>query len=49
MDVIKDVNGVPLKSPAEAIGLLTGLQNENSLSLNVQRGGGRITLNYKIE
>ena len=49
MDVIKDVNGVPLKSPAEAIGLLTGLQNENSLSLNVQRGGGRITLNYKIK
>ncbi|MDA8272625.1 MAG: hypothetical protein M0Z72_02660 [Deltaproteobacteria bacterium] len=49
MDVIKDVNGVPLKSPAEAIGLLTGLQNENSLSLNIQRGGSRITLNYKIE
>ncbi len=49
MDVIKDVNGVPLKSPAEAVGLFAGLQNENSLSLNIQRGGSRITLNYKIK
>ena len=49
MDVIKDVNGVPLKSPQEAVNLMTGLQNENSLNLNILRNGNRITLNYKIE
>ncbi len=48
-DVIKDINGIPLTNPAEAVGLLTGLQNENSLSLNILRGNSRITLNYKIE
>ena len=48
-DIIKSINGTPLSSPQEAVNLLSGLMNENSVFINMTRGAQNITLNYKIE
>ncbi|MHB8231970.1 MAG: hypothetical protein ACYDDB_03605 [bacterium] len=47
-DIIKNINGTPLKNPQEAVNLLTGLFNQNSISVNLIRNNSPITLNYNI-
>lgn len=47
-DIIKNINGTPLKNPQEAISLLTGLFNQNSISVNLIRNNSPVTLNYNI-
>jgi type II secretion system protein C len=48
-DVIKSINGTSLSSPQEAVNLLTGLMNENNVSINISRGNQNLTFNYRIE
>lgn len=48
-DIIKSVNGTPLSSPQEAVNLLSGLMNENNVSIDIIKGGRNLTMNYKIE
>jgi type II secretion system protein C len=48
-DVIKSINGTALSSPQEAVNLLTGLMNENNVSINMTRGSQNLTFNYRIE
>ncbi len=48
-DVIKSINGTPLSSPQEAVNLLSGLMNENNVSIDLTQGAQNITMNYRIE
>ena len=48
-DIIKSVNGTPLSSPQEAVNLLSGLMNENNVSIDLTEGAQNITMNYRIE
>ena len=48
-DIIKSVNGTPLSSPQEAVNLLSGLMNENNVSIDLTQGAQNITMNYRIE
>ncbi len=48
-DIIKSVNGTPLSSPQEAVNLLSGIMNENNVSIDVTQGTQNITMNYRIE
>ena len=48
-DIIKSVNGTSLSSPQEAVNLLSGLMNENNVSIDLTQGAQNITMNYRIE
>ncbi len=48
-DAIKSINGTPLSSPQEAVNLLSGLMNENNVSIDLTQGAQNITMNYRIE
>lgn len=48
-DIIRSVNGTPLSSPQEAVNLLSGLMNENNVSIDITQGSQNITMNYRIE
>ena len=48
-DIIKSINGTPLSSPQEAVNLLSGLMNENNVSIDITQGTRNITMNYRIE
>ena len=48
-DIIKSVNGTPLSSPQEAVNLLSGLMNENNVSIDLTQDAQNITMNYRIE
>ena len=47
-DVVQRVNGVELTDPARAMSLLTELQGETRLTVDVLRGGAPRTLSYEI-
>ncbi|HVA39705.1 MAG TPA: type II secretion system protein GspC [Candidatus Binataceae bacterium] len=47
-DVLTGVGGQSVGDPTKAIGLLTGLRGQNSISLTVMRGGQPIQLQYNI-
>lgn len=48
-DVIMSIDGTPLKTPQEAINLLSGLLYQNNISIGVRRTGSNITLSYSIK
>ncbi|MHB1660778.1 MAG: hypothetical protein ACYCSQ_02305 [bacterium] len=47
-DIIKDINGTPLKNPQEAVTLLTGLFNQNNIRVNLIRNNSTVTMTYNI-
>ncbi len=49
MDVIKNVNGESINSPAKAMQMYNALKNSNEISIEVERGGSVETFNYTIE
>ena len=49
MDIIKEVNGQPVDSPARAMELYNELKNSPQLSLTLERGGRLETNNYRVE
>lgn len=48
-DVIKAVNGKPITTADQAVGLLTMFQNEKEITLDVRRRGREIKMNFIIE
>jgi type II secretion system protein C len=48
-DVIKEVNGVSLVDPGQAIKLLNSLRGENEIEVRVDRGGSPLTLSMKVK
>ncbi len=48
-DIIKNVNGQPIKSPNDMLTLYNGLQSGSSISLDIKRKGEEQTLEYVFE
>jgi general secretion pathway protein C len=48
MDVLKNVNGEPVDSPAKAMELYNALKNSDKVSISIDRGGKSETLDYSI-
>ncbi len=48
-DVIQSVNGQPITTADQAVGLLTMFRNEKEISLEILRRNQPLTLNYSIE
>lgn len=48
MDVLKNVNGQPVDSPAKAMELYNALKNSDKVSISIDRGGKSETLDYSI-
>lgn len=48
MDVIKNVNGEPVDSPAKAMELYNALKSSDRVSISIDRGGKSETLDYSI-
>jgi type II secretion system protein C len=47
-DVVKEVNGVSLVDPGQAIKLLNGLRGESEIEVRVERDGSPLTLSMKV-
>ena len=47
-DIVKAVNGTPLTSPTQAIGLLRAIEDESEYEIVVERGGATMNLNIKV-
>jgi|SRR5580704_1830370 type II secretion system protein C len=47
-DVLTDVSGQSVSDPTKAIGLLSTLRSQNSISLTVMRGGQPVQIQYNI-
>ncbi len=47
-DILTGVGGQSVGDPTKAIGLLSSLRNQNSISLTVMRGGQSVQLQYNI-
>lgn len=48
-DIIKTVNGAPIKSPEDAVSLYQTLKGGTGLEMNISRKGRPRTLNYEIK
>lgn len=48
MDILKNVNGQPVDSPAKAMELYNALKNSDRVSISIDRGGKSETLDYSI-
>jgi general secretion pathway protein C len=48
MDILKNVNGQPVDSPAKAMELYNALKNSDKVSISIDRGGKTETLDYSI-
>lgn len=48
MDVLKNVNGEPVDSPAKAMELYNALKNSDKVSISIDRGGKSETMDYSI-
>ncbi|MDY7031335.1 MAG: type II secretion system protein GspC [Thermodesulfobacteriota bacterium] len=47
-DIIKSVNNITIENPEQAIEVYKQLQNESSLTIDVERRGRNMTYNYEI-
>ena len=48
-DLIKNVNGEPVNSPAKAMELYNSLKTDSSIAIDIERNGRMQTLNFSIE
>lgn len=49
MDVIQNVNGTSVDSPAKAMELYNALKQETKITIQIERNGKKETLNYNIQ
>ena len=49
LDIIKEVNGEPIDSPAKAMELYNALKNTTRIDLGIERNGRLENFNYQIE